>query len=90
MGSRQAPGYNMAHQFRNEWSSADNHQRASRFPYGDRFLPNGLLFTPYPHFAIVPEIQAGINRLEEGEIEDIVESRWLEIAAIYQNANISL
>jgi hypothetical protein len=25
------------------------------------FLPNGLLFTPYPHFAIVPEIQAGIE-----------------------------
>jgi len=30
------------------------------------------------------------NRLEEGGVEDIVDSRWLEIATIYQNTNISL
>jgi hypothetical protein len=31
-----------------------------------------------------------VNLLKEGGIEDIVDSRWLEIATIYQNANISL
>jgi hypothetical protein len=31
-----------------------------------------------------------VNCLEEGGIEDIVESLWLDIATICQNANFSL